>query len=825
MSDIRKFVPAPERETRKLTVLELQQRALERLKAGGETEAGQRELMAHQEDFVGRFIDYFSEVVARREAGTDQPGPRMARIVSAPRTGKTTMAAEILRRTDLPGAFLAPTSNLVEQAAREFEILLPDKKIVKYTGKEKGPLEAGDVIVATYQIGQTEARTKGEIPPPLRDRPIVFADEGHESTTEKRMALMREQFAPHTIRVALTGTPDYSERRKLEHFYPDLIHTMTTPEAVKLGLLSPFQYWIYEIDLDGSKVQLEGGDYDAAQIGRLITGLPIFKMMEQIRFSAGNKDTPALITFRTKQQASDAAAYLNRVKPAGAKAIAAVTEDTANRQSVLDGYENGDYDTLITVKVLTKGWDSPRCKLHVDFDPTVSPVSAGQKFTRALTKSGVVGERVAQIYAIVPSKLRYPPLLPPDVLLDSDVPLPPGQVIGKITEPTPRTAKPMLALPEKIENVPVRLLFNARDYGGLKAISLDRNNRTLLRAIVMSGFASILAEERAGAEEPSEEEAQATADNETALVELLHSYRNFQNTFFQHPAFTGFGRVLLWSLGIKDKDGFEEFVNANFPEQAAAMLLMRESLGKFSLLYRDRRQQAAREIMSEPSVAADAAKLIDRLYQGGKLDEVQGGLRALFGPYTDREREPEGRPDPFLLKVIFEALQKMRPTNRRALLERVVNGRTLEEIGEQMGVSHERTRQIVNQAIQNIRNYLQKWRPRIFAEQQMTEAEDGKMGIHKRQTLKGKLAPYFAAILKPASRMQAGMLADTVADMIAVENLSEPVKRYLYAKIVQARHSDEIRFVEGLSNEDVTKGEEIIKSVLEALHKQEWRSG
>lgn len=671
------------------TVEEQQKAALLKLLAG-EHGQGERELFAHQEDFVGRFIEYFKEVMAAREQGTDTP-PRMARIEAAPRTGKTTIAAEIMRRSDMRGGFLVPTRNLIDQAVREFHTLLPDKKIAKYTGTEKDPLSSADVIVATYQIGQADVRRIGALPDALRAMPIVFADEGHESTTEKRMHVMREQFDPQTLRVALSGTPDYSETRRLEQFYPDLIHTLRTPEAVELGLLSPFQYWVFEINLDGSKVDVTGGDYNPADMGRLMSGLPVFKLMEQLRYHVQNRDVPALVCFRTKQQANDAAEYLRRIKPEGSGSIEAVTEDTPDRQKVLDAFDAGQVDTLLTVHVLLRGWDAPSCKLLLDFDPSLSPVRAGQKYTRPLTKTGPEDSRIARIYSVIPSRLRYQPLLPPDVLVEQDMEYPPGSVIGKVNPEKKIAPTQIVPLPERIENVKVTPLTSLREQGGLGAIKIERRDTALIRKIVISGFAA----------------ARDIESEEVWLTETLYAYRQFQNTFFSHEKFKGYGRVLLWALGIKNQEQFHEFVTEVFPDQRGTAILAHNSRTDHTMLHRASRLKAFQETAHESDSAREAQMLTENLHR--KLD--RDGLRqaiadAFLGPDKDETTKSPDEDDMILREAIADAIERLSTRERDVLFSNIIEEETFKGLGERHQKSVERERQILSKALRKLRRWL-----------------------------------------------------------------------------------------------------------------------
>ncbi len=673
------------------------ERALERLR-GQSIEPGVRELYPHQEDFLGKFADYFEQVVESRR-GSEEPvtSPRMARIEAAPRTGKTTMAAEMIRRTDLRAVFFVPTTNLREQSAREFTKLLPGKKIAIYTGDEAAIADA-DIIVSNYQMGQADVRVRQGLPVELRSLPLIFADEGHESTTDNRLEMMRDHFDSDSIRIALSGTPDYSAPRKLEDFYPDLIHKITTPEAVKLGLLSPVEYWVYEVDVDASKVEMRAGDYPDDEIGRIMTGFPIFKTLEHFRYHPGdptmpdrtaNKDIPALVCFRTKQQVADAHTYLKAVRPEEAGRIAVVTEDTPNRQQVLDDYAAGKYDTLLTVRVLLTGWDSERCKLLLDFDPSTSPVRSGQKYTRPLTKSGPDDDRISRIYSFIPAHLRYPPLLPPDILkFKDDADLPPGSIIGKTRKPVETKPRPIQALSADLSGVKVTALTNLREYGNLELLDLDRENSELLKEIIQSGHTG-------GAEVESAE---------VWLVDILRSYRNFQNSFFQHPAYTGQGRTFLWSLGIKSPEEFQKFVSRTFPDQRGTLLLIDQKGWRMN--YTQDRRKAIKQIIEPGGVAEDVERYFAALEKKPHSAEAQAALQIFFGPHF-RPTDEERRTDPLLFQAVQRVMSTLSKRERAIVTEHVIEDKTFLEIGKVLGISSESARKRYESTIGKIRRRLE----------------------------------------------------------------------------------------------------------------------
>src|SRR3989338_6962664 len=184
-------------------IAEQHEEALHRIESDDSVEGGERTLHPHQDDVVKHFASYLRSVVEERKKGDSSI--RMARIVAAPRTGKTTIVAEIIRRTGLDSVFLVPSGNLIEQARREFLKLLPGAKIASYGGGKKEDMQGADVIVGTYQQLQSDQRKDIQIPPEMANAPLLFADEGHEAMTKSRLGIIKSGFDSRVIRIALTG--------------------------------------------------------------------------------------------------------------------------------------------------------------------------------------------------------------------------------------------------------------------------------------------------------------------------------------------------------------------------------------------------------------------------------------------------------------------------------------------------------------------------------------------------------------------------------------------------------------------------------------------
>jgi Type III restriction enzyme, res subunit/Sigma-70, region 4 len=355
----------------------------------------------------GRFVRDAAEM-----AGAGAVAP-FGRIVLPPRTGKTVVAAHLIARTRLPSVFIVPTRALVAQTAREMAAHAPSVPVGVFYGERKQLVDDG-VNITTYAM-LVAAWQAGRLPDVLRDAALVFADEGHRAMTSRRLATLQRAFAPSALRVALTATPNYDDpARRLELYFPALIHEVTMNEALSLGLLAPLRLWVAEVDADASTVEIVAGDFEGVSLGRLMSSAPFFRAVELFRYGSGNAHRPCLVACASRQQAHDLVEYLNARGSGERKSVRLLLGETPEREreEALAAFESGQADTLVQVGVLIEGWSSPRCKLLLDLAPSLSLVRATQKFFRVMTPHQ--GEE-ARIYMLLPAGLPALPILPTEI--------------------------------------------------------------------------------------------------------------------------------------------------------------------------------------------------------------------------------------------------------------------------------------------------------------------------------------------------------------------------------------------------------------------------
>jgi superfamily II DNA or RNA helicase len=300
------------------------------------------------------FVDANDFIKESKEASK----PTFGRIIMPPRTGKTVIAGEIIASTGAHTTYLVPSIDLVDQTVSALRAQLPCTEIGYSTKTSSRYVDRG-VNVMTYQMAQTRYRT-GELDGRVTSAELVFADEAHVTMTELRMDLLRNAFDVRTPRIGLTATPDYNEQRTLASHFPTLIHEVELTEAVELGLLAPFRWWLMEVDVDASNVRIIGDDYDQGELGRVMTNTALFNAVMLYRSSQAYDDTGTLICCKSRDQAYALERYLAEHAQAEKVRARAILHETSpsDRHEFRRQFDCGEINNcLFVTKDFEYSWD------------------------------------------------------------------------------------------------------------------------------------------------------------------------------------------------------------------------------------------------------------------------------------------------------------------------------------------------------------------------------------------------------------------------------------------------------------------------------------
>lgn len=280
-------------------------------------------------------------------------GARSTLIVMATGTGKTTVFSETLRRRRGAGRslVLAHRDELIRQAA---------KRIGKQTGLgvevEKAEEYAGrtaDVVVASVQTLSKEMRLSRWSPDHFS---TIVVDEAHHAVADTYRRILGHFEAAKVLGV--TATPDRADEMAMGQVFEDVAFVYEIGDAIADGWLCPIRatsVWCDAVDLAG--VKTVAGDLSASDLETVMaTEAALHQVAKPTIELAGARRT---IVFTTSvANAHRLAEVFNRYRPECARAVDGGT-DPLERRRILSEHQQGRYQFLCNVGVLTEGYDDP----------------------------------------------------------------------------------------------------------------------------------------------------------------------------------------------------------------------------------------------------------------------------------------------------------------------------------------------------------------------------------------------------------------------------------------------------------------------------------
>ena len=288
--------------------------------------------------------------------GLIQAGHRRVLLCAPTGSGKTVIASEMIRSAVAKGkevAFLVDRLVLVEQTARR---LIADGLPV---GVQQAGKTSGTLLPVQVCSQQTlEARERW----PTAD--LVIIDECHV----QRKAVthwLRHGLAPWQVVIGLTATPF---ARGLGTTYEQLVTVRTTNALIKEGWLIPLRVFAATpIDMAGAKTN-SAGEWTGAELtdrGRRIVGDIVSTWIARTQAIWGGP-VKTLVFSATVAHGADLCEAFNA---AGYRFAQVSYRDGSEREGIIERFRRGELDGLISVDVLTRGFDVPDVLCLVDAHP------------------------------------------------------------------------------------------------------------------------------------------------------------------------------------------------------------------------------------------------------------------------------------------------------------------------------------------------------------------------------------------------------------------------------------------------------------------------
>ena len=310
-------------------------------------------------------------------------------ILKAPTgAGKTVLASEIINTFYKKKKIVVLCHRLVllEQLEKG---LSNDHKVKKLGLSEEGkPFDKYDVLIST------NLRSRDFLMDAIKKCDLLIIDEAHRvSPNGQAYKELLDQFDEKSSKdsklLGLTASPERrtgDQKDQLGLAFDAIIDCADIEELIKEGVLVPAEYKSFFVhDLELEKMDITTGDFPIEQLSNAIIKSSMIQYACDVYLKEKKKinEKPisawfcpdVLVAEETKKQIE----MINlRVELITAKT------PLKERMKILDQHEKGNIECLISVGVLSEGWDNPNCNIIVHLRPTLSKVFWGQSVGRGL---------------------------------------------------------------------------------------------------------------------------------------------------------------------------------------------------------------------------------------------------------------------------------------------------------------------------------------------------------------------------------------------------------------------------------------------------------
>ncbi len=310
-------------------------------------------------------------------------------ILKAPTgAGKTVLASEIINRFYKKKRIVVLCHRLVllEQLEKGLSNNHKVKKLgLSETGK---PFDNYDVLIST------NLRSREFLMEAIKKCDLMIIDEAHRvSPNGQAYKELLDQFDTAADKdsklLGLTASPERrtgDQKDQLGLAFDAIIDCADIEELINEGVLVPAEYKSFFIhDLELENMDITTGDFPIEQLSNAIIKSSMIdyacKIYKEQKKKISGKSISAwfcpdvLVAEETKRKV-----LMHNLK------VELITAKTPikERLEILNQHEKGDIECLISVGVLSEGWDNPNCNIIVHLRPTLSKVFWGQSVGRGL---------------------------------------------------------------------------------------------------------------------------------------------------------------------------------------------------------------------------------------------------------------------------------------------------------------------------------------------------------------------------------------------------------------------------------------------------------
>ena len=310
-------------------------------------------------------------------------------ILKAPTgAGKTVLASEIINKFYKNQKIIVLCHRLVllEQLEKG---LSTDHKV-----KKLGLSEVGDPFIDYDVLISTNLRSRDFLLKAIKECDLLIIDEAHRVSPNgqayKELLIQFDKESKNESKLlGLTASPERrtgDQKDQLGLAFDAIIDCADIDELIKEGVLVPADYKSFFIhDLELESMDISTGDFPIEQLSNAIIKSSMIEYSCNIYLKEKEKleakaisawfCPDVLVAEETKRQIEK--------KKLNVELITAKTP-IKERLEILSKHESGEIECLISVGVLSEGWDNPNCNIIVHLRPTLSKVLWGQSVGRGL---------------------------------------------------------------------------------------------------------------------------------------------------------------------------------------------------------------------------------------------------------------------------------------------------------------------------------------------------------------------------------------------------------------------------------------------------------
>ncbi|RZK48543.1 MAG: DUF3427 domain-containing protein [Pedobacter sp.] len=305
-------------------------------------------------------------------------------VVAATGTGKTILAAFDFSRFKKQNPqtkilFIAHRIEILKQALNTFQHVLKDKNFGELLGDGYEIMDKTEVFATIQTLINKDLKNFCE--PTYYD--YIVIDEVHHAKASSYQKVI-EYFTPKIL-LGLTATPERMDGKDiLTDFNNRIAAEIRLPDALNNGLLCPFQYFGISDSLNYKDIKWNNGRYDTNELTNLYTSNDIRVgdiIYNIIRYTKDPQHVSCIGFCASKKHAEFMA---NKFNAAGYAAGWLTSDNSENRDSILNDFKRRSIQFLFVVDIFNEGVDIPQIDTVLFLRPTESLTIFLQQLGRGL---------------------------------------------------------------------------------------------------------------------------------------------------------------------------------------------------------------------------------------------------------------------------------------------------------------------------------------------------------------------------------------------------------------------------------------------------------